>query len=119
MTLYALRPAPETGSIDDAEVVDRFKYGWGFLEQAVMLWRLVDPARANQINAIMDRVALAAGDGELRIDAEDLRELVQTASWCSRRTASPARECRHRDHQHHAEFRSEGPRSPGHRFRQA
>jgi ATP phosphoribosyltransferase len=34
----------------------------------------------DQIEAIMDRVALAAGDGELRIDAEDLRELVRLIS---------------------------------------
>lgn len=80
MTLYALRPSPETGSLDGAEVVNQSKYGWGFLEQSVMLWRLVEPARADQINAIMDRVAMAAGDGELRIEADDLRELVRLIS---------------------------------------
>jgi hypothetical protein len=46
MTLYALRPDPVTGSLDDAKVVSESKYGWGFLEQAVTLWRLVDTARA-------------------------------------------------------------------------
>jgi ATP phosphoribosyltransferase len=80
MTLYAVRQPPGTSTIEDAEVVDEFKYGWGFLEQAVTLWRLVDTTRADQINAIMDRVALAAGDGELRIEADDLRELVSLLS---------------------------------------
>jgi hypothetical protein len=77
MTLYAVRLAPDPGSLDDAEVVSESKYGWGFLEQAVTLWRLVDAARADQIEAIKDRVALAAGDGELRIEAQDLHELVR------------------------------------------
>jgi hypothetical protein len=79
MTLYAIRPNPITGSLDedDAEVVDQSKYGWAFLEQAVTLWRLVDNAQAEQIEAIMARAARAAGDGELRFYAEDLRELVR------------------------------------------
>ena len=80
MTLYALRPNPETGSLDDAEVVDQFRYGWQFLEQAITLWRLVDNARADEIEAVKDRVALAAGDGELRFEPEDLRELVRLIS---------------------------------------
>src|ERR1041384_788200 len=49
MTLYALRPDSETGSLEDAEVVDQLRYGWEFLEQAVAVWRLVDTTRANQI----------------------------------------------------------------------
>jgi ATP phosphoribosyltransferase len=80
MTLYALQPDPVTGSLDDDVVVSESKYGWEFLEQAVTLWRLVDTARAEQIEAIMNRVALVAGDGELRIDADDLRELVRLLS---------------------------------------
>jgi hypothetical protein len=80
MTLYALRPDPVTASLDDAEVVSESKYGWEFLEQAVTLWRLVDTARADQIESIMNRVALTTGDGELRIAAEDLRELVRLIS---------------------------------------
>jgi len=76
MTLYALRPAPETGSLDDAEVVDQSRYGWQFLEQAITLWRLVDNARADEIEAIKDRASLAAGDGEIHFYAPDLHELV-------------------------------------------
>ena len=34
MTLYAIRPDPETKSLDDAEVVDQSRYGWEFLKQA-------------------------------------------------------------------------------------
>lgn len=67
MTLYAIRPVPGTGSVDeDAEVVDRSRYGWQFLEQAVTLWRLVGSSYADEIEAVIDRATLAAGDGELR-----------------------------------------------------
>lgn len=76
MTLYALRPDPLTGSLDDAEVIDEFEYGWQFLEQAITLWRLVDNHRADQIKAIKDRAALSAPE-ESRFDTEDLRELVR------------------------------------------
>ena len=76
MTLYALRPG-ESGSLDDAEVIDQSRYGWRFLEQAIALWRLVDQGRAREIEAIKDRVALADPDGEPRFDAQDLQELVR------------------------------------------
>jgi ATP phosphoribosyltransferase len=76
VTLYAIRLAPEPGSREDAEVVFESKYGWEFLEQAVTLWRLIDKARADQIEAVIDRAAVAAGDGEFRFNAEDLHELV-------------------------------------------
>jgi hypothetical protein len=77
MTLYAIRPVPETGSLDeDAEVVDQSRYGWQFLEQAVTLWRLVDSSFADEIEVIIDRATLAAGDGELRFFQRDLYELV-------------------------------------------
>jgi ATP phosphoribosyltransferase len=65
-----------TGSLDDAEVIDEFEYGWQFLEQAITLWRLVDNHRADQIKAIKDRAALSAPE-ESRFDTEDLRELVR------------------------------------------
>jgi hypothetical protein len=77
MTMYAIRQPPGTDCFEDAEVVDELKDGWGFLEQAVTLWRLMAPDRADQIGAIMDRAALAAGEGELRFGTEDLLELVQ------------------------------------------
>lgn len=77
MTLYALRPDLVTGSLDDAEVVSENRYGWQFLEQAIMLWRLVDNVRADEIEAIRDRAALAAGDGEIRFYPPDLHELVR------------------------------------------
>ncbi|TMQ08615.1 MAG: hypothetical protein E6J90_39850 [Deltaproteobacteria bacterium] len=80
MTLYAVRQPPGTSCLEDAEVVDEFKYGWDFLEQAITLWRLVDPARATGIETILDRAAMAAGDGELRIEAGDLRELANLLS---------------------------------------
>lgn len=76
MTLYALRPDPVTGSLEDAEVIDEFKYGWRFLEQAISLWRLVDNDRANRIKAIKDRAARSAPE-ESRFYTEDLRELVR------------------------------------------
>lgn len=80
MTLYAIRPDPETGSLDDAEVVDQLRYGWQFLEQAITVWRLVDKERANEIEAIKDRASQAAGDGEIRFYAEDLQQLVRLLS---------------------------------------
>ena len=49
MTLYAIRPDPDTGSLDDAEVVDQLRYGWQFLEQAITVWRLVDKERADEM----------------------------------------------------------------------
>jgi hypothetical protein len=77
MTLYALRPDPETGSLDDAEVVDQSRYGWQFLEQAITLWRLLDSDRAEAIETIKDRASLAADGGEIRFHAPELRELVR------------------------------------------
>ena len=76
MTLYAIRPTPDTESLDDAEVVDQSRYGWEFLKQAITLWRLVDSGRADEIEAIKDRALLAATDQELRLYAPDLHELV-------------------------------------------
>jgi hypothetical protein len=76
VTLYALRPDPATGSLEDAEVVDEFKYGWQFLEQAISLWRLVDNDRADRIKAIKDRAALSAPE-ESRFYTGDLSELVR------------------------------------------
>lgn len=80
MTLYAIRPDPETGSLDDAEVVDQLRYGWQFLEQAITVWRLVDKERADEIEAIKDRASLAAGDSEIRFYAEGLQQLVRLLS---------------------------------------
>jgi hypothetical protein len=77
VTLYALRPEPSTESLDDAEVVDQSQYGWLFLEQAVTLWRLVDSARADELQAVIDRAAAAAGDGELRFYSADLEDLLR------------------------------------------
>ena len=76
MTLYAVRPDPVASSLDDAEVIDEFKYGWQFLEQAITLWRLVDNDRADRIKAIKDRAALSAPE-ESRFYTEDLHGLVR------------------------------------------
>jgi ATP phosphoribosyltransferase len=77
VTLYAIRPDPDTGSLDDAEVVDQFRYGWQFLEQSVTLWRLLDDRRADEIEEVIDRATRAAGDGELRFDSADLDALMR------------------------------------------
>jgi hypothetical protein len=77
MTLYAIRPDPDTGSLDDAKVVDQLREGWQFLEQAITVWRLVDKERAGEIATIKDRASLAAGDGEIRLYADDLHKLVR------------------------------------------
>lgn len=47
------------------------------MEQAITLWRLVDATRSADLEALLDRIALAAGDGEIRIEGPDLRELVR------------------------------------------
>jgi ATP phosphoribosyltransferase len=80
MTLYAIRPDPDTGSLDDAEVVDKLKDGWAFLEQAITVWRLVDESRANAIETLKDKVSVAAGDGEIRFHTADLQALVRLLS---------------------------------------
>jgi ATP phosphoribosyltransferase len=80
MTLYAIRPVLGTDSLEDAEVASQSKYGWEFLKQAITLWRLVDNARANEIEAIKDRLLRTAPDEELRIDTDDLHELVRLLS---------------------------------------
>ncbi|HET9624293.1 MAG TPA: hypothetical protein VFP84_23130 [Kofleriaceae bacterium] len=78
MTLYAIRPHPETGSVeaDDAEVIDQLPHGWAMLEQAVTIWRLVDEPRAAAIALMMADASIAAGDGELRFSTEELGALV-------------------------------------------
>jgi hypothetical protein len=77
VTLYALRPDPVTGAVDEeAEVVAQSKHGWQDLEEAVTLWRLVKSPRADEIDAVLGQVAAAAGDGELRIYAQELQKLV-------------------------------------------
>lgn len=78
MTLYAIRLLPGTDVLDeDAEVLDQSRYGWQFLEQSVTLWRLVNSSRADEIEEIIDRATVAAGDGELRFYPPDLVELVR------------------------------------------
>jgi hypothetical protein len=76
MTLYALRLPPASTSLDDAEVVDESRYGWEFIEQAIALWRLVDPARSDAIAAIKER-ASDATDDYTRFSGDDLAALVQ------------------------------------------
>ena len=77
MTLYAIRPEPGAESLDDAAVVDQSRYGWLFLEQAVTLWRLVDGAHADELQAVIDRATAAAGGGELRFYRADLEDLLR------------------------------------------
>lgn len=78
MTLYAIRPNPGDDPLgEDAEVVDQSRYGWQFLEQAVTLWQLVGSSRADDIQGIIDRATLAAGDGELRFYPPDIHELIR------------------------------------------
>lgn len=75
MTLYAFRLAPDSTSLEEAEVIDRSRYGWEFLEQTIALWRLVDPARADAIAAVKDRASDARGD-YTRFTGDDLAALV-------------------------------------------
>jgi ATP phosphoribosyltransferase len=77
MTLYAIRPNPDSVSLEDGEVLFQSRYGWDFLKQAITLWRLVDHVRADEIEAIKDRLLTTNDDDELRIELRDLRRLVE------------------------------------------
>jgi len=57
MTLYAARFAPDSTSLEDAEILDRSRHGWEFLGQAIALWSLVDPERAAAIAALKRRAS--------------------------------------------------------------
>lgn len=76
MTLYAFRLASNSPSLEDAEVIDRSRYGWEFLEQTIGLWRLIDPVRADAIAAIKDRASDASED-HTRFASDDLAALVR------------------------------------------
>jgi hypothetical protein len=76
MTLYAVRFSPSSTSLEDAEVVDESRYGWKFLDQAIALWRLVDPPRADAIASIRERASDAPGD-HTQFAGDDLAELVR------------------------------------------
>jgi hypothetical protein len=76
MTLYAARFTSDSTSLEDAEIIDRSRYGWEFLGQAIALWRLIDPGRADAIAAIKERASEAPGD-HTQFAGEDLAALVQ------------------------------------------
>lgn len=76
MTMYALRPDPVTGSLDDAEVVEESRYGWGLIEEAISVWSLADLSRATALETLRSRIALAANGGELRIYPREATEMV-------------------------------------------
>ncbi|MBP9106491.1 MAG: hypothetical protein KBF56_07035 [Gemmatimonadaceae bacterium] len=65
--------------LDDDEVVDEMAHGYGCLDAAITLWRLVDPARAESLRALLVRVA-AASDRYTRFAGDDLAALIQMLS---------------------------------------
>lgn len=75
MTLYKFRLAPTSQLLEDAEVVDRLRYGWDYLEQTISLWRLVDRARADALSEFIERVS-NAGDGPICFSGDDLVTLT-------------------------------------------
>lgn len=78
MTLFAIRPLSLDAEPDEEEeVVDQLKEGWQFLRQAIALWRLVDEPRAEKVEAMMDRAALADPEGEPRFEPPDIGEIVK------------------------------------------
>jgi hypothetical protein len=76
MTLYKFRLAPHAQSLEDAHAIDRLRYGWDYLEQAISLWRLVDSARAVALAELVDRVS-SASDGPTCFAGDDLAALTQ------------------------------------------
>ncbi|MDQ3153567.1 MAG: hypothetical protein M3R63_18245 [Actinomycetota bacterium] len=78
MTLYAIRPhGPDADPDSEEEVVNKLKRGWDYLDQAIALWRLVNECRADEIEAIKDRAALADPDGHPRFELANIAELVR------------------------------------------
>jgi len=76
MTLYAARFAPDSTSLEDAEILDRSRHGWEFLGQAIALWSLVDPERAAAIAALKRRASEGPGE-HTEFAGEDLAALVR------------------------------------------
>lgn len=76
MAFYACHFPPDSASLEDAEVIDTLPPGMDFLDQAVALWRLVNPARADEIAAIKNRV-LHADDEHPCFAGDDLVSLVR------------------------------------------
>jgi hypothetical protein len=76
MTLYAIRFSPGSTSLEDADAVDESRYGWRFLDQTIVLWRLVDPQRADAIAALRERASIAPGD-HTQFAGDDLAALVR------------------------------------------
>jgi hypothetical protein len=62
----------------ERDVIDSIPRGMDTFPVAVQLWRLVDPHRAEQIEAIYRRVDRRAGltDDDIRYESDDMRELV-------------------------------------------
>ena len=73
MTLYKVRLA--SSALEDAHVVDRLRYGWDYLEQAISLWHLVDPVRANALVEFVERVS-NADEGPTCFAGDDLVTLA-------------------------------------------
>lgn len=76
MTLYKFRLSPDSQLLEDAQAVDRLRSGWDYLEQAISLWHLVDPARAAALSEFMERLS-NAGDGPICFSGEDLVTLTR------------------------------------------
>lgn len=60
MRLCAIRLAPGSALLEDAETVSESRDGWAFLWEAVTLWRLVNPVHADAIERFVNRVADAS-----------------------------------------------------------
>jgi hypothetical protein len=75
--LYMIDPdRPDRGDLSDdspGTTVDVLQHGWGFVQVAEELWRLVDEKRADRLAAWQRR----ANAQDLRLGAEDIRELVE------------------------------------------
>lgn len=78
-TLYAVHAEPGVPPHDDDEVVDEMAHGYECLEAAITLWRLVEPARAESLRALLDRVA-DASDSHTQFAGDDLATLIQMLS---------------------------------------
>ncbi|MEZ4400197.1 MAG: hypothetical protein R3B06_09270 [Kofleriaceae bacterium] len=86
MTLYAFRYALDQSVLDrggdEAEaliedaIFARLRHGFDSVRDAIALWRLVDPARADALAGLIDRVE-EASDGPLQFEGDDLATLVQ------------------------------------------
>lgn len=76
MTLHPMEPGAVWGD-ESADGIEPMRNGWRHLLSGVDLWRLVDPARADQVEAVLERAIAAGPDAHPWLLPEDVEDLVR------------------------------------------